>query len=271
MTKTEPEIHIAGDQARVMMGRRTLMSTSLGAALESFSQGREQHPGCEILPRDVRIWTERRDATAVALEIPPHARTVRWLKDDSKAPFGPEATYGKHLLNFPYVILLIVFRRGALTNYQQLYYRIAPLTDEDQELLLPNLYNVAQGYGQRCWLCLAQLRRISGLGWSEKLARISDHVFCAAYNRSAEEHEGNSYWAAMRDVDPRVSSVENWERETRRNRCFALQVAWKPAETTANQVLREMLDAVVAPPPEAPSATDLVGWLSRPRPDRKKS
>ena len=257
---SEPVIRIAGDQVVVLHGRKKLSSaplTQLIEYLDGAGSGREEFA---IRPRGARIVQVRRDAVAMALEIPPHSRRVRWLADDSEAPFGPKAKYGEYFVSFPFIVLLLVFRRGALTGQQQLYYRNQSL-DCGEELLLPNLYNVAEGYGQRCWLCLQHAPDVGSMEWDAKIATIVDHTFSAAFNRSAEEHEGNSYWSAQSAVDERVASMQAWQDATRSNRRVALDIAWQPAETTARTELRKMLDQVVRRRRLA-SATDLAGILT---------
>ena len=243
---TGPEIRIVGERVRVHMGRKKLAEAALGDLLDFLGQAGEPPNGFPIRPSSARIWVERRDAVAAAFELPPHARTVRWLKDGSKVPFGRKASYEQVYLSFPWVVLLLVFRGGALTNQQQLYYRTESM-DTGEDLLLPNLYNVAQGYGQRCWVCLQHVKDVSSLPWPDKVARIVDHTFSAAWNRSSEEHEGNSYWSRAGKVDERVATIAAWQEASRANRRFALDVKWEPAGTTASSELRTMLDRVVKP------------------------
>lgn len=246
----EPEIRIAGDSASVRQGRRTLAELPLPELMTALERAGEGHASFPVRPATARIWEIRRDAVAAAFELPPHARTVRWLCDDSKAPFGRGAHYREVYLGFPWVVVLLVFKGGTLTGQQQLYYRNAPM-DPDAEggdaLFLPNLYNVAEGYGQRCWLCLQHVEEVSELAWSAKVQRVMDHTFSAAFNRSSEVHEGNSYWTRAQKVDARVESVEAWEAATRADRRFAVKVPWESAETTASEQLRGMLARVSSP------------------------
>ena len=256
-----PEIRIVGEKVVVRVGRRKLVDASLEQLVRAIDQaGPGDGNRFGIRPRGVRMWVERRDAVAVALEIAPHARTVRWLADGSKAPYGRAARYEQYFVAFPFVIVLLVFRGGALTGQQQLYYRADSL-DSGDELMLPNLYNVAKGYGQQCWLCLQNVADLRSLPWHEKLARIVDHTFSAGFNQSAEEHEGNSYWSAHKAVDERLSSMEKWQQATRDNRRFALDVAWRPAGTSAGAELSKMLDQVVRPR-RLQSSAELLGLLN---------
>jgi hypothetical protein len=255
------EVQIVGQRVTVVQGSQTLATAALADVLAALARQMDHVPACGVLPDGVRMWRERGDVVGVVAEVPPHVRTVRWLAEDSRADFGRGARYNRYFLAFPYVVILLVFRHGALTGMQQLYYRREPLV-AGEELLLPNLYNVAQGYGQRCWVCLANLADVGHLAWPAKLHAIVDHVFTAAWNRSSEVHEGNSYWGAMRALDHRVATPEAWEEATRANPRFPLEVKWQAAKTTASAELAAMLDRVARSAPLA-NATELAGLFTR--------
>ena len=165
----EPEVRVVGDRVTVCHDGKSLVTAPLADVVAAIVRAGQRLPSCGVLPEDVRIWRERRGATAVAIEVPAHARTVRWIADDSPVPFGPATRYRDCFLAFPYVVLLVVFRGAQLTGFQQLYYRREPLTAEgDDALLLPNLYNVAEAYEQRCLgVPPQQLRRRSARSWPE--------------------------------------------------------------------------------------------------------
>lgn len=260
----EMELRIAGTEVQLRSGRRKHAVVALADFVRTLARASGSGPDL-LLPRGVRIARRRGDALGVAVEVPPGARRVRWLADDSEAPFGRGARYRELYLGFPFVIVLLVLHRGRLTGHQQLYYRTAALSRADDPLLLPNMYNVAKGYGQTCWLCLQHLRAEPGWTANETIAAAVDHTFSAAFNRSSDVHEGNSYWEMMRDVDPRVASVDAWEEATRADRFFALQVPWKPAKTTIPAELDSMLGGVEACLPAEPTAAQLAGLVTRAR------
>ncbi len=258
---TPTEIHITGDVVTIARaGDR--VTVSLEEFLQRLGPAVSTPPSCGFFPDGVRAWVQRGDTVGIAVEVAPHERSVRWLRDDSPAAFGKGASYGEFFLAFPYVVLLLVFRRDGLTGFQQLYYRRAPLRHDDEELLLPNLYNVAHAYGQRCWVCLQHLDDVSRLAWPDKIRAVVNHVFTAAWNRSAEEHEGNSY-GRRRDLDPRLRSAETWAAATRANPRFVLEVAWVPARTTVTAELTRMVHEVSGQTALA-DADDLAAVVARP-------
>jgi hypothetical protein len=255
---------------RVQAGMASFRSAGQTVAIEvprlvdELLRASERAPSCGVLPECVRAWTELGDCVALAIELRPGPRTVRWLADGSEHPFGQRARYRAPVrLSFPYVIVLAVFFRGALTPISQLYYRTRALADSDDELLLPNLPNVADGHGYPCWFCLLGIGDdLASLGWSEKVARIASHVFGAGFNRSAEMHEGNSYADAGRSLDPRLASVESWCEATRSDPLFALSIPWPSAKTTLRAELARMR-AVLAPGEPIENSGQLARLIAR--------
>jgi hypothetical protein len=219
----------------------TTFLTALGERMDAYALP-------EAIPDGVRFIRRRGETVVLALEEKPQVRTVKWLADESPVPFGKGAIYRNARLAFPFIIVVLAFRNGALTGQQQCFYRTAPLTSPGDTLLLPNLYNVAEAYGQRCWLCLGQLRAdLMGLSWNDRVLEIRAQFWGGPFNQSAEVHEGTSFWTTMRDLDARLASVTSWERATTHDAFFPLQVAWKPSGLTIGQVIEQML-ALGGPP-----------------------
>jgi len=252
-------IEITKETCTIVQDGVKVASVPLVDLVAAIQAQAEQTPPLDLIPDGVRFLRRRGDAVAVVTEVMPVARTVQWLADNSPVPFGPKAVYRTVRLSFPYVVLVIVFQRGALTGYQQCFYRNAPLSSLSDPLFLPNLYNVAERSGQACWLCLAKLTpSVARLGWGRKLAEIHDHLWGGSWNRSSEVHEGNSFWSRPA-VDRRVSSIEAWEKHSAADPRFAVTLPWKPANTTVEKVMSQMLDAVA--PLRTPKTADAVAAL----------
>jgi len=255
-------IEIAGEQALCRQDGVEAYSAPLGDFLAELAQRSDYLVLPEPIPEGVRSVRGRGDAVTLVIETQPSVRTVRWLADESPVPFGKNAVYRTACLAFPFVILIVTFRAGGLTGLQQCFYRTEPLEKFTDSLLLPNLYNVAEAYGQKCWLCLANLQTdLRPLCWNEKVRVLRSHLWGGAWNKSSEHHEGNSYWGTMRGLDPRLKSLGAWEKATRQDPLFALKVQWKPLGRTVTEIVDEML-AKVAPRPTPVTAAHLAQVLS---------
>jgi hypothetical protein len=239
-------IELTEDRAIWRRGDRQLGTTSVHELLARTDAGASPQTW-RLHPRQVRLMAERHQGrvTGVVIEMPPGPRQVRWATGDSYDPLGAlTARYETRHLSFPWVVLVIVFVDGELSGFQQAFYRNAPVTSLDDHLCYTNLLNVARGHGQESWVCLVNLgRRLARLGWEERTQAVTEHFWRAAFNRSAEFHEGNSFWGTMRK-DPRFASPAAWEDATRANPYFALDVGWKRAPRSLGQTLEHMLDLV---------------------------
>lgn len=215
----------------------------------------------EAIPDGVRFLRSRGPVTVVVIEDLPQVRTVRWLADESPEPFGRGAIYRTARLAFPFVIVVVAFRRGGLTGFQQCFYRTERLRTLGDELLLPNLYNVSTAYRQQCWLCLANINRdLTPLSWNEKVLEVRRHMWAAGFNKSSWIHERSDFCQAMRGLDRRIQSLDAWEEATRADPFFALQVKWRAAGCTIGGLMDQMLEGAGSPRPQH-SFNDLVRVL----------
>ncbi len=204
-----------------------------------------------VHPPNVRLMAERAGGTVLGavIEMPPGPRVVRWIADDSPDAFGAEARYRQRRLSFPWVVLFLVLRDGMLTGMQQAFFRSTPIESLDDHLSFTCLLNCAQAPAyedQESWVCLVALsnRSLRRLSSSARLKAVTDHFWHAAFNRSAEMHEGNSYWESAASIDARLASADAWEEATCADPYFALQVHWRRASRTVGGTLEYMLDRV---------------------------
>ncbi len=254
-------IDIQGDTVRLYGDKQALTSVKLQAFVDALVQQTERPGFPGMLIDGMRFVRMQGAATAVCLELPPQVRTVRWLDDASPADFGPKARYLQVRLAFPYMVIMVAFWNGALSGQQQLFYRTAPIASEADALFFPNLYNVAEAYGQLCWLCLQKLGSLAKVPWETKLHRIVEHLW-SAFNRSSEAHEGNSYWGKMRNLDHRLQSVAAWQCQTKTDPLFVLSVPWQPANVSIRQIMDAQLAATTRTRPLA-TDKDLIAVLLR--------
>jgi hypothetical protein len=264
-------IEIADEHVVCYQDGTSAFSAPLGDFLSAICERSEGAVMPEAIPEGVRFFRARGQVAIVVLEDAPQVRTVRWLADDSPVPFGPGAVYRTARLAFPFVVTIVAFRAGGTTGYQQCFYRTEPLRTEADPLFFPNLYNVADGYGQTCWLCLANMRRdLSKLTWADRVAVIRNHLWGAGFNQSSEVHEGMSYWQAMRKIDPRLNNLAAWEAASAADPFFPLTVKWRPSGATVGQVIDTMFDGIGTPRMPG-TLSELVQMLSLVAVRRRKS
>jgi hypothetical protein len=243
------QIAITGDQAVCRQDGAKAFGTSLTDLVEALADGGDAASPQEAIPEGVRFIRRRGDLVVLVMEERPQVRTVRWLVDGSAVPFGRGAVYRTARLAFPFVVVAIAFRGGSLTGYQQCFYRTSTLSNASDPLLYPNLLNVADAYGQKCWLCLAQLQTdLRPLSWHERVREIRRHLWETGFNLSAEVHEGASQWTAARPDDRRLATVDAWEQASLQDPFFPLTVAWKPTGKTVGGIIDSMVASLGAPP-----------------------
>ena len=263
-------IEIEGETATCKQGSISRFSAPVVDFVTALAERHEGAPFLDAIPETARFIRSRDNNIVLALEEKPTVRKVRWLADDSPAPYGPKARYKTARLAFPFVVLVVAFRGGALTGQSQCFYRVAPLQQSSDELALPNLFNVAKAYDQDCWVCLVNMQEsLKPLSWNRRVRAIWDHVFCASFNKSSEEHEGMSYWSTMRSLDPRVASLAAWEEASGHDPYFVLDVPWKPLGKSIETVMEEMLQ-VRGLRPFRPNAASLAQVLNRVRKRKSK-
>jgi hypothetical protein len=236
-------VEVCDDRVVWRRGTARLGEAALRDLLARVAATGEPPAGWRIYPRHVRCMASRQGGriVGVVVEMPPGPRQVRWIADHALDPVdGP---YESRLLSFPWVVLVLVFANGELSGLTQAFFRTAPLNGFGDDLYFTNLLNVAAGHQQESWVCMVNLgRRLGRLGWAERVHAVTEHFWQAAFNHSADLHEGNSFWAGAHRVDPRFASPAAWEAATAENPYFALQVRWRRAPHPLGPTLERMLD-----------------------------
>ena len=258
-------IELRADRAHYQREGAPLASASIQDLLARAAGAGDPPASWRLAPHQVRLMVDRADrhTTAVVVEMPPGPRQVRWISDNARDPV--DGRVEKRRLSFPWVVLIVVFTDGELVNVQQAFFRTEPLATLDDRLHYTNLLNVARGYRQESWVCLFNLGRpLARLTWEARVRAVTDHFWQAAYTRSADVAEGNSFWAKTRGLDPRLESPAAWETATDRDPYFALEIGWPPAPSTLRDAVAHMLD-LVAPWRPIERAEQLATLMQRPR------
>jgi hypothetical protein len=263
-------LEIADDRIVCRYAGEVVLVTSVTEFVTALRQGADYLALPDAIPEGVRFIRRRDDVVVLVVEDLPQARTVRWLAEDSPHPKGPSARYETVRLSFPFVVFVMAFRNGAITDFHQCFFRTSPLRTLADALYFPNLYNTAAKGRQASRLCLLGLdtTQLVSLAWAAKVDAIKRHFWNSTFNQSVEMGGHPSHWQTMRHVDPRVSSVARWARETQTDPLFALRVRWQPCGQSVGEVIASAMSAVSASCSLA-SVEDLAAMATRCRAYRK--
>ncbi len=236
------QITIRGDQAELVDDMAGFYSIPVEKMSEGIADSTVQGMTREPVPDNVKWHIRAGRLSIFIVQLTPEVRYIKWLADDSPAPFGPEATYVHRCLATPYVVLKVPFLGQRIIPRIEVFYRNRPIKNLDRtRLYWPNLYNVSvNAYECTAWYCsqhLHELRR--PLKYQTGLEAISHHLFGGGFNASSEHHEGLSTFGlyAQGKADPRITDVKRWEEASRENPRFVLSVKWQSAGLTVKELL----------------------------------
>ena len=65
------------------------------------------------------------------------------------------------------------------------------------------------------------------------------------FNYSSEHHEISSWWSETRKaaIDPRLKTIEAWEKASAKDHTFAVEVPWLKTDHTLRQVCDRIIKA----------------------------
>jgi len=231
--------------------------------------------GCGVLfPAGVRTVIPGGRAMIWIYESPPRVYSFRWITNDSPVKFGNGTKYRTVQIALPYLVVLAVFAPGeggrlTLSSANECFFRVAPLKNlEKDELLFPALLNCSKFNPQEghplSWICTQHLNRASFDHESDTNRRL-----CAGFeslrkclvetgfNYSSENHESSSWFTESRGIDPRISTVENWQAASKENPLFVLDVPWLKTGHTIERVAERIFKNLRIPQVTYTSAADL--------------
>lgn len=213
-----------------------------------------------VLPDKVKFIKSSPDSKfhIAVWEIDPGVHSIRWVAKDSPVPYGHGTKYDKRELAMPYIILTMPFvvqdnKILPQTGNFECFYRNEPLVSMDQELFYPALLNCSKWPGSRAdskplsWLCTQYLNPAAIFeeeGVSRQLWKMTKLTrWClleSGFNYSSEHHEGNSHYSdyiSWDKADARIVNVSAWQKESKKNPLFVLDLEWKPTGHTMGQLV----------------------------------
>jgi hypothetical protein len=199
------------------------------------------------LPDGVKFCEWRAPFLIVVHQLPPHVRQLRWIANDSPAPYGESATYRKVRLSVPYSITFAVYQQHGeelfLGASNELYFRNEPLRSRGDRLGYPALLNVSKivmPLRERAWICTQYLDCPEGADWAGQLQALLEHTWNGGFNLSSEDHEGASWYGESQGIHPDLHPVERWEEATAADEAFALGVPWKEVPLNVEEVVEAL-------------------------------
>jgi hypothetical protein len=239
------KISVKGERACLLTPEGRELSMSVTDLVEEAAGRRDL---CGVRPRGVRLVDSAGNLTVWVHEVSPGVRQLKWIAEDSPAPFGPGAKYRTVRIGLPYLVIFAVFEDGVLTDRNECFFRVSPLEDERDGLFYPALLNCSRFSPPEgrplSWICTQKIDRGPILAESDRRARMRKglDVLCrclldTGFNYSSELNEGMSWFTESRRVDPRISTIESWQAATEKDQLFVLQVPWIDAGKTVGQVI----------------------------------
>ena len=250
------KVHIEGSEARAASPEGTLAGMPLADLMAKLNP-RRFDSGDLILPDGVKAVRSEGPITIVVHETPPQVYSLKWIAGDSVAPFGNGAKYRTVRLALPYLVTLLVFRNGSaaqpltLSEFNECFFRVAPLESFEDELLFPALLNCSKFTPPEgrplSWICTQHLN-FATVNREPTPARRLRAGFRAlrhclletGFNYSSENHEGASWFGESRRVDERISTVERWQEATAQDPLFVLEVPWLKTGLSLGQIVERI-------------------------------
>lgn len=232
------EIRIRGDTATVTAPDGTAVNMTVSRLFEKAAP--KQIDSCGFgLPHEVRFAYSRNSLLILACEYPPGPHTLSWIADDSPAPYGTNAKYQNVTVSLPYTIVLAAFEDTRLSDFNECFFRTAPLSaiDEENELFFPGLLNCSRFMPPEgsplSWICTQKLDRSPIRAEKNPQKRIAVGLnalrrclFEQSFNLSSDHNEFSSWYSESREVDERISTISRWHEETIRDRFMGLDIPW---------------------------------------------
>ena len=273
-----PKISIEGETVTVRSPEGHTAALKLEALLALLDRGGPHARDARdvMLPDGVKWVISRSGHTMLVHQTSPAIHNLKWIAADSPARYGPETTYRQVRIALPYVVVFALFEPRSdgllrLSNCNEAFFRTEPLRSPDDGLLYPALLNCSRFDNPAkplSWICtqhLSRTRMPATSGLNERLRQgmedLTQCLFGAGFNYSSDEHEISSWFTESRNIDPRVSTIEHWEKATRADPMFALEMPWLPVNHNVRQVADRTLGRHAGTGGRARSSRDLARLL----------
>lgn len=199
-----------------------LAIVTMSTLATKLEQLRDLNTGNIILPDGVKAMFNVANSVAVIHQTPPRIHNLRWAEK-----WNTCGAYDYHdvRIALPYVILGMQFEHDSRLRQCHCFFRNEPLTRLDDKLYLPLLHNC---FGIYACLHAAPVRKSDDI--RSAIQTVMDRFFTAGFN-----FDRTSNWLASGLAtgkrDPRMATIEEWERSTAKDPRFILDVKWPTADS----------------------------------------
>jgi len=270
--RTVPVVTLEGEEARVQLLEGVKGSVPLVDLVDGLHPQTPDSVGA-VLPDGVKcLWPATSGGFIAVHQTPPSVFLLRWIAEDSPAPYGVEARYRDVRVALPYVIVLALFegvwgRVPQLSSRNECFFSNQPLdvAGIDTELCYPALLNCSRFPTEPgrplSWICTQNLdpERFAGrpslpASLRDGLHALLQHLLESAFNLSSEHHELSSWYteSVAAGIDPRIASLEKWEKATHDDPLFVLDVPWLSSGRSLGAVAARMAAGNVDAPEPRP-------------------
>ncbi|MBT8439385.1 MAG: hypothetical protein KJO91_06620 [Gammaproteobacteria bacterium] len=266
----------------VVIRRRGVFATSpegqtVGMRLDTFIEiltgTNSRFNNSLILPDGIKLTASRGSFTIWVYERAPQVYSLKWIAAQSPKPYGRGTMYRTIRIALPYLIVLAVFeperRYGLqLSHRNECFFLPHPLKSTEDELFYPALLNCSKFDPPEgrplSWICTTKLnyKRKKKDGDENSymkgaLKALLHTLLETGYNHSSDHHEASSWFTESIGIDPRISTVENWEKATANDPLFVLDVPWLRTGRSLGQIIERIFGNLGAKRPKLSSATDI--------------
>jgi len=230
--------------------------------------------GSCVLPSGIKAVLSRGNVTIWVWEKAPAVQKLSWIRPDSPRPFGPGTKYRNVRIGLPYLVIFGVFVHLAdgmpyIAKTDECFFRREPLKQLSDGLCFPGLLNCskfpnANELHPLSWICTQHLKdnpQMYSANPGDRYCGGFEAVrYClleTSFNLSSEHHEGNSWYGASKKIDERISTVERWEEETKKDPLFVLDVPWIDTKHSVMQVAERIFKRMRVADTTVKSSNDL--------------
>jgi hypothetical protein len=267
-------VTISGEKAQAVSPEGEKHSLDLDKLIERITP--QMSTGPCILPTGVKAVLSRGHITILVWEKAPAIQRLSWIASDSPSPYGPGTKYRNVRIALPYLVIFAVFGRDSsghpcIVRSDECFFRNEPLKSLADELCYPGLLNCSKFAAAETdlryplsWICTQHLKPTKGMNSKDNGERYAAGLeavrYClleTSFNLSSEHHEGNSWYGASKEIDPRIATVERWEEETVKDPLFVLDVPWIKTGHSVTQVAERIFKRLNATDTSVKTSSDL--------------